>query len=183
MSQEQVTLVEIDRRLAMFEPFIPRTEVMERLLALDSAIEDATFWRRIAAFSTVTAILSMVVAIVVVVIGTAHASELLVYQKRCVTPEAAELLITTNEAITTSNQMCIDQHKNDRAFLQAMFASSQEVYKAAEKSGVVYAIGGKNTYEDVSTLPDREAYDSVLLSEEPGRWSGVMVQTMQQSIP
>lgn len=182
MTTERITLMELERRMAMFDPFLPRAEVIEGLQALNDAFDELARWRRIGLACVVVSVVAVAVTITVLMIGTSEASELLMYQKRCVTQEAAELLVKTSESVTVTNAMCLEQHQKDREYLQVMFARSADIAKAADKAGVVYAIGDV-TYEDLPMLPDAKATDFFLHGQEPGRRAGVVVQAVQQSKP
>ena len=182
MTQEDISLAELDRRMAYFEPYIPRADVMEGLHALHDALEVAVLWRRIGLASAAVAFMAVTVSFAVLVIGTSHASELLVFQKLCMTAASAEALLKNSEIIAANNLMCIAQHDKDREYMQAVFAREDNVYKSADKAGFIYTVG-KHTYEDVSVLPNAEVTDLLLRSEEPGRRPGFMVQAVQQQNP
>ena len=181
-SPERLSLTELDRRMALFDPFLPRAEVLAGLTALHEALDEVAVWRRVGLACVAVALVCVTVTSVVLAIGSSQASELLVYEKRCMTPEAAEVLIETISSVTSTNSTCLALHQKDREFMQAMFAKSDAIYKAADKAGFMYAIGD-NTYEDVPELPDSKATDFFLHGEEPGRRAGVVVQAVQQSKP
>ena len=182
MTTERITLTELERRMALFDPYLPRVEIVEGLQALNAAFDEVARWRRIGLACVLVSVAAVAITIAVLMVSTSEASELLLYQKRCVTQEAAELLVKTSKSVTVTNSICLEQHQKDREYLQVMLARSADIAKAADKAGVVYAIGDA-TYEDLPVLPNAKATDFFLHGQEPGRRSGIVVQAVQQSKP
>ena len=46
-SPERLSLTELDRRMALFDPFLPRAEVLAGLTALHEALDEVAVWRRV----------------------------------------------------------------------------------------------------------------------------------------
>jgi hypothetical protein len=170
---DHIDFNELDRRLAVFDPHLPREYLLDALRALPEAEASVVLYRRVAIGSAALALVASAITVVVLMIGTSHATEILTLRDQCISVKSAETLVKLTDNIAAVNATCIGYHQKDREFMQAVLA----------RDGSYEDIDGGLRYEDVSTLPGSKAIDLILHREKSSGWPGILVQAVQQQEP
>lgn len=119
-----------------------------------SLAQEVRFYRRALIGAFTLLIIVTLVASGVTMSATHMATDLLVYENRCVTPEVANHIITISEAMASVNGVCLSQHKRDLEYVQAVINRERSICEAAKNSDLtVVREATIYDHEDVPTLP------------------------------